>query len=168
MKVELILTITQILAVAITPFILWGMGIVYQNRKAKRDAKMNLFFTLMRTRKNPLIPRERVDALNLIDVVFQDDRRVRNAWREYLDTLNAKSPNFESSNSFLLDLLSEMATSLGYKQLKQTEIDRFYEPVLFGNDRNVQEEITSEFLRVLKASKSFSESKKVEKKSKGK
>ena len=71
MKVELILTITQILAVAITPFILWGMGIVYQNRKAKRDAKMNLFFTLMRTRKNPLIPRERVHRIRSDPVCIQ-------------------------------------------------------------------------------------------------
>ena len=35
-----------------------------------------------------------------------------------------------------MDLLSEMAQSLGYKQLKQTEIDRFYEPQTFIDDRN--------------------------------
>ena len=52
---------------------------------------------------------------NSIDVVFQENKKVRHAWREYLDSLNEKSPHFDSSNSFRLDLLSEMAVSLGYK-----------------------------------------------------
>lgn len=157
MDTNIILAIVQVMAVAITPFIIWFIGIHYQNRKAKEDAKRQLFFTLMSNRKNSVIPKERVEALNLIDVVFQDEDKVRKAWKEYLDALNAKSPNYDNNNAFLLDLLSEMAISLGYKKLRQTEIDRFYEPVQFGNDRKTQELCTNEFIRILKASKSFSE-----------
>ena len=62
-------------------------------------------------------------------VVFQDNKRVRHAWRDYLDSLNQKSAHFDNQNSYKLDLLSEMAEALGYKQLKQTEIDRFYSPI---------------------------------------
>ena len=99
-----------------------------------------------------------MDSLNIIDVVFQDVIKVRLAWKEYFDSLNNKSPHFETNNSYMLDLLSEMALSLGYKDLKQTEIDTFYNPQLFLNRENIQNELISENLRVLKHSKSFSES----------
>ena len=54
----------------------------------------NLFLTLMANRKANPITKEWVDALNAIDVVFQENYKVRHAWREYLDSLNAQSPHF--------------------------------------------------------------------------
>lgn len=65
---------------------------------------------------------------------------------------------FHSSNSFRLDLLSEMAVSLGYKNLKQTEIDRFYSPKYFGSQMSRQEILFQENLRILTRSKSCAES----------
>lgn len=158
MDTSTILSICQVAAVAIMPLLIWIAGNGYEKRKSKRDAKRNLFFTLMKNRKSFYATKEKVDALNLIDVVFQDDRKVRNAWREYLASLNQNSPDFSNNNAFLLDLLSEMALSLGYKELKQTEIDRFYEPQVYVDDRTVSQKLTSEFLRVLGSSRSFSES----------
>lgn len=156
--IQLIIGIGQILAVAIIPIILWIGSVKYQNRKAKRDAQLQLFLTLMANRKSTPITREWVDALNTIDVVFQNDFKVRQAWREYLDSLNGQSPHFENNNAFLLDLLSEMALTLGYKNLKQTEIDRFYTPTYFGSQMSRQEILFEENLRVLMRSKSFSDS----------
>ena len=75
--------------------------------------------------------------------------KVRHAWREYLDSLNNKSPHFETSNSFLLDLLSEMSMAVGYGNLKQTEIDRFYLPVYFSNQLKVNENLTQSFQKTL-------------------
>lgn len=146
--------IGQILAVALIPLIVWWMGIYYQDRKAKKDAKLNLFLNLMANRKGSTITKEKVDSLNLIDVVFQDDKKVRKAWRDYLDSLNPNSQYYANNNAYLLDLLSEMAMTLGYKELRQTEIDRFYEPSQFANDRDAKEKITSETYRVLLRSKS--------------
>lgn len=134
------------------------MGIKYQDRKSKKQAQLDLFLTLMANRKKDPISREWVDALNSIDVVFQENQKVRAAWREYLDSLNQKSAHFDNSNSYKLDLLSEMAESLGYKQLKQTEIDRFYIPIYFGSQQSQQEVLFKEQLRVLMHSKSSSES----------
>ena len=125
-KLQLLIGIGQIIAVAIIPIIVWVLGIKYQDRRTKKDAQLNLFLTLMANRKSNPITKEWIDALNTIDVVFQDNIKVRHAWREYLDSLNNKSPHFETSNSFLLDLLSEMSMAVGYGNLKQTEIDRFY------------------------------------------
>ena len=147
--IQLLIGIGQILAVAIIPIIIWFGGIKYQNRKAKRDAQLNLFLTLMANRKSNPITKEWV--------VFQDNHKVRHAWREYLDSLNEKSPHFQSNNAFLLDLLSEMAMVLGYKNLKQTEIDRFYSPKYFGSQMSRQEILFQENLRVLMHSKNCSE-----------
>lgn len=156
-SLQIIIGIGQILAVAIIPIIVWVLGIKYQDRKAKKETQLRLFLTLMADRKSNPITKEWVDALNSIDVVFQDNKKVRHAWREYLDSLNEKSPHFDSSNSFRLDLLSEMAMALGYKNLKQTEIDRFYSPKYFGSQMSRQEILFQENLRVLMHSKNCAE-----------
>ena len=158
MDTNVILTVVQIISVAIVPIIVWALGVRYQNRKSKRQAQLDLFLTLMANRQKNPISREWLDALNSIDVVFQDNKKVRAAWRDYLDSLDQKSAHFDNSNSYKLDLLSEMAESLGYKQLKQTEIDRFYIPVYFGSKQSQQEILFNEQLRVLMHSKSTSES----------
>lgn len=158
MDTNLILTIVQIVSVAVIPIVVWFLGVRYQDRKTKKDAQLKLFLTLMANRQKNPISQEWVDALNSIDVVFQEDMKVRTAWRDYLDSLNQKSAHFENQNSYKLDLLSEMAESLGYKQLKQTEIDRFYSPVYFGSQLSRQDLLFSEFLRVLMHSKSEAES----------
>lgn len=158
MDTNLILTIVQVVAVSVVPIIVWLMGIKYQDRKAKKDAQLNVFLTLMANRKSNPITKEWVDSLNIIDVVFQDDKKVRQAWKEYFDSLNNKSPHFDSNNSYMLDLLSEMALSLGYKDLKQTEIDTFYNPQLFLDQNKLQNQLLTENLRVLQRSKSCAES----------
>lgn len=153
MDTNLILVIIQVFAVAIVPLIVWWMGVKWQRKNAKEMAKRELFFTLMANRK--AIPNKVwVDALNTIDIVFQDNKKVRRAWREYYDSLDERSQYNTDSNSFKLDLLSEMAMTLGYKDLKQTEIDRFYSPKYFEKVQQTQNLLTQESLRVLMHSKS--------------
>ena len=152
------LAIAQIISVVLIPIIVWYVGIKYQNRKAKKDAQMRLFLVLMANRKKSPISQEWVDGLNSIDVVFQDNKKVRLAWRDYLDSLNQRSSHFDNQNAYMLDMLSEMAESLGYKQLKQTEIDRFYNPVYFSSQQSRQGILFNETLRVLMHSKSEAES----------
>ena len=158
MDTNLILTIAQIVSVAIVPIIVWYIGVRYQDRKSKREAQLRLFLVLMANRQKNPISQEWVDALNSIDVVFQNNKRVRLAWRDYLDSLNQKSAHFGNQNSYKLDLLSEMAEALGYKQIKQTEIDRFYNPMYFSSQQSRQEILYNETLRVLMHSKSEAES----------
>ena len=158
MDTNIVLSIVQVFSVAIIPIIVWYLGIKYQNRKSRKQAQLDLFLTLMANRQKNPISEAWVDALNSIDVVFQDNKEVRAAWKAYLDSLNQKSAQFDNQNSYKLDLLSEMAESLGYKQLKQTEIDRFYNPVYFGSQQSRQEILYNETLRVLMHSKSEAES----------
>ena len=157
MDTNLLLSIVQIVAVSIIPLIVWVLGNHYQDRKAKNVAKLKVFLTLMANRKSASITKEWADSLNVIDVVFQDDRKVREAWKAYHDSLNNKSPHFASNNSYMLDLLSEMALSLGYKDLKQTEIDSFYNPQQFVDQNQMHNELMTENLRILRHSKNLAE-----------
>ena len=157
MDTNIILAIAQIVSVSVIPLIVWKLGNLYQEHKAKKDAQLNVFLTLMANRKASPITKEWVNSLNVIDVVFQDDKKVREAWKAYHDSLNNKSPHFDSNNSYMLDLLSEMALSLGYKDLKQTEIDSFYSPQQFVDQNKMQNELLMENLRILRHSKNLAE-----------
>ena len=68
--IQIIIGIGQIIAVAIIPIIVWVLGIKYQNRKAKKDAQLRVFLTLMADRKSTPITKEWVDALNTIDATL--------------------------------------------------------------------------------------------------
>ena len=107
MDTNLILSIVQITSVAFIPIIVWFIGVRYQDHKAKKQAQLDLFLTLMANRQKNPISEEWVDALNSIDVVFQDNKKVRAAWKEYLDSLNEKSSHFDNQNSLLQIILNE-------------------------------------------------------------
>ena len=157
MDTQIVLSICQIIAVAAIPLIIWLVGNKQMRKKEKLDAKRDLFFTLMKQRKTSYTIKERADALNLIDVVFQDDDKVREAWKNYLNSLNRNSADFSNSNAYLLDLLSEMALTLGYKKLKQTEIDRFYEPQGIVDDNKNERIALEEAIKVMRLFTSQSE-----------
>ena len=157
MDTNLILVVAQISAVAIVPFVVWWLGVKWQDHKTRQDAKVKLFTTLMRTRDIHVETREWIESLNLIDVVFQDDSKVRDAWHAYHDSLNANSPSHGSKDVFRIELLSEMAKSLGYKELRQTEIARTYRPKGFKNKVNEENTLRKEWLRVLSHYNTFSD-----------
>ena len=59
------------------------------DRKEVHARRMNIFRTLMRTRKMP-IHFDHVGALNLIEIEFADDTQVIEAWRKYLENLDER------------------------------------------------------------------------------
>lgn len=150
-----LLSYGQLISITAIPIVVWFLGIKFQNRMLKRKAKEDLFLKLMAHRKQNPLSRQWCDSLNQIDVVFQADSGVRAAWRAYYDSLNAKSQHFENQNSFQLDLLSEIANSLGYRNIKQTELDRFYSPKYFGDQTKLKDELINEKIRVLRTSHIF-------------
>ena len=110
--------IGPILAIQIQKFI--------EDRKEKRNRKMQIFKTLMTTRANPLSI-SHVEALNMIDIEFYDNKKLKEAWRLLLDNFvnypkYPNAPDFQTkldlfsqkSTELLADLLYEMAKSLGY------------------------------------------------------
>lgn len=125
----------------------------YQKRSEKRSAKERLFAVLMAHRRSNPPTIEWANALNLIDVVFEDHPVVVTKWRELYDLLNhpAAQINWGQVGHVRIELLSEIALALGYRRLQQTDIDRFYMPQGHADQATMQAELQNEFLRVLKA-----------------
>ena len=88
-----------------------------QNRSEKRKDKMQIFKVLMTSRIYGWTP-ESVHCLNLIDVVFSDDKEVRKAWKDLYDKYCVENPT-ETELKKIKDaqykLLETIAHSLGYK-----------------------------------------------------
>lgn len=139
-------------AVAIT---LW-----YNSYREKRQQKVNLFLTLIATRKTNPIPERFVDSLNMIDVVFHNKKEIIKQWKRVFESLHNDPFQVETYDKRMLDLLDAMAKELGYSGIKQTDLSDFYAPQLYANKQQFQEKFNEEILRVIENSKSFSESKK--------
>jgi hypothetical protein len=143
-------------ATVITPIAAIAISIWYQERKQKREAKQNLFFQAMTHRKKFPPTVEWANALNLIDVIFQGCPKVISAWHSLYEYVHIRPMDMKLFEQKNLDLLSEMAKDLGYDDLKTTDIDKFYSPEAHGTQAQLNFDTQTEFLRVLKSSKSFS------------
>jgi hypothetical protein len=143
--------VVTIIALLLGPVIAVVITLWFQKRAEKRNAKLQLFITLMANRQGGP-SREWVNALNLIDVVYAGESRVIQLWKELYFILNTQGFNQQTFWHKYLDLLSAMATSLGYRSLTQTDIDKFYMPQGLGDQAARSLETQIEWLRVLKAS----------------
>src|SRR5579863_4621992 len=120
--------------------ILW-----YQHRHERRAAKIRVFISLMAHRKSIPIHQEWVNALNLVEVVFSDHPKILQRWHALYDIFQVKPWNQDRYAHASLELLSEIAKALGYKNLSQTDIDKFYVPEAHGQLANQQYEFLTEF-----------------------
>ena len=113
--------ILTIIAIFTSPAIAVGVTLWWQRRKEKRDRKLSAFTTLMAHRRTNPLPADVVNSLNLIDIVFDDNKLVLDSWHFYYAKLGEETTQnviIERKHLFL-DLLSAMATDLGLKALKQ-------------------------------------------------
>ena len=113
---EIIMTIINTLAVIAIPIMSVVVAHHLQNRAEKRKDKLNVFKTLMMSRTGWTV--ESVRALNIIDIVFADDKNVRARWKEYYDKLCVENPTeteLKKIKTTQDKLLEAMAVSLGYK-----------------------------------------------------
>lgn len=60
-------------------------------RRAKRERRMDIFRTLMRTRRSRLMP-DHVGALNLVEIEFKDEAAVITEWKAYFEHLGIDHP----------------------------------------------------------------------------
>ena len=107
----------NIIALVIVPILAVVVGQGLQHSAEKRRDKMHVFKTLMTSRIYGLT-REGVEAQNIIDVVFVDDKKVREAWKDLNDKYHVSNPDeqhLEKVRQAQFKLLEEMARSLGYK-----------------------------------------------------
>ena len=140
--------ILNIVAVIVAPIIAVWVGQKLQDRQDKRKDKLELFKVLMTSRMG-WTP-ESVQAMNILDIVFSDDKKVRAAWKAYYDRLCTDDPQNPTQQELKhiqeaqYELLETMANSLGYKdKITWKTIQNPYKPVGMGeleqNQRKYQE-----------------------------
>ncbi len=115
-----------VVAIILAPIIAIQIQKFIERRQMKIERQVKVFKLLMATRATP-ISVAHVEALNMIDIEFYDNKKVTEAWKLLLDHFgnyptDANDPKFqdkletciEKSKELLTDLQYEMGTSLNY------------------------------------------------------
>ena len=113
------LDILNILALVFVPIFAVVVGQKLQERAQKRNDKIQIFKILMTSRIFGWT-NESVQAMNLIDIVFADDKAVRKQWKICFDKMCVENPTEMELSKIKTErekLLETMAKSLGYKDI---------------------------------------------------
>lgn len=119
----------EVIAVIIAPVLAVLIGQYMQNRDEKRKDKLSVFKILMTNRIGWTY--ESVYALNIIDIVFADDKNVCTKWAEYYRLLCIQKPDemqLKQRQEAQDKLLEAMAKALGYKD--QVTWDKIQNPYI--------------------------------------
>ena len=103
-------------AILLGPIIAVYIGRYLQKLATKRDEKMHIFKVLMTSRGATTF--EYVIAVNTIDIVFSEDKIVRERWKELYEKLHAEEENDiepQGIEKARYGLLEAIAMTLGYK-----------------------------------------------------
>lgn len=137
--------ILNLIAIIVIPIVAVLIGQHLQNRAEIRKDKMHIFKVLMTSRIYGWT-QESVHCLNIIDIVFSDDKKVRNAWKDLYDKYCVQNPDdtqLKKIQNAQYKLLDTMASSLGYKDIVTWEtIQNPYIPE--GMRRQQQEQAASQ------------------------
>ena len=115
---EIVVAIINAVAIIAIPIVAVYVGQKLQDRSQKRKDKIEIFKVLMMNRGIGWNS-ESVRAMNIIDVVFSDDDKVRTRWKGYYYQLCIQNPNEmqrKQTQEAQDKLLESMAQSLGYKE----------------------------------------------------
>lgn len=113
----------------------------WQAKAKKKENKEKIFSTLM-SKRYKIADKESVEALNMIDVVFYSDSKVRDAWRKFKEATDLPAEKLDRTKIIEdkhLKLLEIMAENIGYKEIKWDNIKDYYYPVGLSN-KNLEEE----------------------------
>ena len=111
--------ILNIISLILVPIFAVVIAQKLQEKAQKRNDKMQMFKTLMTSRICGWT-NDSVKALNLIDIVFADDKNVRKQWKIYFDKMCVENPTETDLLKIKKEkekLLETMAVSLGYKDI---------------------------------------------------
>lgn len=144
--------ISIVIALVLNPVVAIIISLWYQRRKEKRQQKFNSFFALVSHRDTTFLSPTFVSQLNTIDIVFHDCPKILAAWKKYYERLNSLNhpQDVTSLHHLKLDLLHDIATHLGYKEWRQTDIDKYYLPNAIADQQNLNMEVQKELLSYLK------------------
>jgi hypothetical protein len=140
-QTALLISIFSAIATALAAFAAWRapMSAAKLAEKLRRDGeqgaerqkqKMYVFSLLMQERAE-IYSDNGVRALNLIDIVFNESREVRNAWSELYGAFEMRPLVQHLIDERLRRLLSAMAQDIGLSdQLRNDDLGRVYFPLV--------------------------------------
>jgi hypothetical protein len=107
------------------------LAYLWTTRNDRRKDKKQILNALMAHRGVTVRDENWTRALNLIDLTFYDNKKIKELRVKYFSSL--RPPTFDTGdhNKILLDLIFEMAKDIGYSSLKQTDIMDYYYPQLY-------------------------------------
>jgi hypothetical protein len=109
-----------------------------ENEMESRRFRFNVFATVMQGRAE-IWSEDTVRALNSIDIAFHRSAKVREAWAELFQALNAKPNVSHVIDERIRKLLKEMASDLGLADaLRLDDFGRVYFPTALGEEREVR------------------------------
>ena len=145
-------------ALIIIPIVAVVIAQWLQNRSEKRKDKMQIFKTLMTSRIYGWTP-DSVNALNIIDIVFSDDEKVRAAWKDLNDKYRVTNPDqqhLRKIENAQYKLLEAMANSLGYKEKITWEtIQNPYMPVGMAQQIEAQKNMQQAYYSAINGVNNF-------------
>ena len=122
------------------------------NRSEKRKDKIQIFKTLTTSRIYGRTP-DSVNALNIIDIVYSDDKKVRAAWKDLNDKFRVTNPDqqhLKKIENAQYKLLETMANSLGYKdKITWETIQNPYVPVGMAQQIETQKNMQQVYYNTL-------------------
>lgn len=124
------MNIVNLIAIIVIPILAVIIGQKLQESAQKRTDKIQIFKILMTSRVYGWTA-DSVQALNLLEIVFADDKAVCEQWKVYYDKLCVENPNDTELSKIKKEkdkLLEIMAKSLGYKNITLSTIQSPYIP----------------------------------------
>ena len=139
------MTFTDVFDKIIIPLLAAAIGAIlafrYQTHLELKRDKRHIIQALMMFRNVGANELDFIKALNAVDIVFHDNKKVRTLLHTYFDQLiEPYFQNYQWRDTFF-EMLYEMAQSSGYKHLTKDDIRNYYSPKALEwhyPNRNVQ------------------------------
>lgn len=128
-------------------------------RRAQRNRREQIFYTLMRTRATSLSP-EHVQALNAVPLEFRGVKDITDAYKTYINHVYTPMPVppadpkpwVDLRIDLLIDIMAKMAAKLGYKYTT-VELKRdYYNPIWHSTVETEQNTIRQGLAKALSGS----------------
>lgn len=101
--------------------------LIVQGNNEKKKEKREVFSTLM-AHRYLIHDKDNVETLNKIDAVFYKEKKVREKWTDFMNTVQKKDADQNLINDKYLKLLEIMADAVGYRDISWDEIKQAYSP----------------------------------------
>lgn len=120
--------IIPIIASILGAFIGASFAFRYQTKMEIRKEKRSVLQVLMMFRNVGANAEEWIKALNVIDLVYHDRKKIVELYHKFVEYTDPRIIHTNQYYEVFCQMLYEMAQCTGYKNLSETDIRRIYAP----------------------------------------